>query len=108
MTRRTFSRSLDVAIFATIAIVLAALIALLASNLCFQYINYRDGINRALTEAGVVDHGSILTYSRAWDFAVAKTSALFLSFLLAFTGALYVLRSTEVRFDASVEQGNFR
>jgi hypothetical protein len=108
MTRQKFSNSLDIAIFAAVAIVLLALLALLASNLSFQYGNYRDGIKLALADPKFIDHPSILTYSRAWDFAVAKTSALFLSFLLIFTGAMYVLRSAESRVELSAEKGELR
>ncbi len=108
MPRRSFSNSLDVAIFAAVAVVLLSLIALLATNLAFQYFNYRDGITFALADPKVIDHAIVLTYSRAWDFAVAKTSALFLAFLLVFTGALYVLRSAEVRFEASADKGGFK
>lgn len=108
MTKRSFSNSLDIGIFAAVGVVLLALIALLASNLAFQYLNYRDGIKFALADPKFIDHASILTYSRAWDFAVAKTSALFLSFLMIFTGALYVLRSAESRFEALAEKGELK
>lgn len=108
MARRSFSDSLDIGIFAAVAVVLLALVALLATNLSFQYVNYRDGIKFALADPKFIDHASVLTYSRAWDFAVAKTSALFLSFLLIFTGALYVLRSAESRFEASAEKGEWK
>ena len=64
-------------------------------NLWFQYVNYQEGIRVALEGSVGADHASILTYARAWDFAVVKTSGLFVSFVLVFTGALYVLRAGE-------------
>nr|WP_067286657.1 hypothetical protein [Marinobacterium profundum] len=102
------TNKLDIAIFSAVALVLLCLIALLASNLIFQYSNYRDGIGMALADPKYIDHASILTYSRAWDFSVAKTSALFLSFLLIFTGALYVLRAAESKVELNAEQGDFK
>lgn len=106
MPRLDFSKRLDVAIFAAMTVVLLSLLALLASNLAFQYLNYRDGIRLALADSQYIDHASILTYSRAWDFAVAKTSALFLSFLLVFTGAIYVLRTGDITYALGVEKGD--
>jgi len=108
MTRKPFSNTLDVAIFTAVGIVLLALFALLSSNLVFQYLNYRTGIRLAESNQASIDHTIILTYSRAWDFAVAKTSALFLSFLLIFTGALYVLRSAESRYEVTAEKGDWK
>ena len=108
MTKLAFSKRLDVAIFAAVAVVLFALLVLLAFNLVFQYLNYRDGVRFALADPKYIDHASVLTYSRAWDFAVVKTSALFLSFLLIFTGALYVLRVGETNFELSAEKADFK
>lgn len=108
MNKLAFSKRLDVAIFAAVAVILLALLVLLAFNLIFQYLNYRDGVRFALADPKYIDHASVLTYSRAWDFAVVKTSALFLSFLLIFTGALYVLRVGETNFELSAEKADFR
>lgn len=108
MSNLSFSKRIDAAIFAAVALVLLSLIALLASNLAFQYLNYRDGIKFALADPKYIDHASVLIYSRAWDFAVVKTSSLFLSFLLIFTGALYVLRVGETNFQLAAEKGDFK
>ncbi|MEQ5856521.1 hypothetical protein [Halomonas sp. BN3-1] len=107
MGRRLLNK-LDIAIFGAVAVLLLSLIAILVSSLLFQYSNYRDGIEIASADHQYVDHASILTYSRAWDFAVAKTSALFLSFLLIFTGALYVLRTAESRVELEATKGEFK
>jgi len=108
MSKLSFSKQIDAAIFAAVAVVLLSLLALLASNLAFQYLNYRDGIKFALSDPKYIDHASVLIYSRAWDFAVVKTSSLFLSFLLIFTGALYVLRVGETNFQIATEKGDFK
>jgi cytochrome c biogenesis factor len=42
-----------------------------------------------------LDHAAVLSYSRAWDIAVMKTSAMCCGFLLTFLGALYVLKSRD-------------
>lgn len=98
----------DVAIFVAVVVVLFCLLALLVFNLTFQYLNYNKGIEFALANPKHIDHSSVITYSRAWDFAVVKTSSLFLSFLLVFTGALYVLRTGDTNFELKAENANFR
>jgi hypothetical protein len=76
---------------------------LCVANLLFQGHNYYTGINSALSVPNAIDHTIVLTYSRAWDFAVQKTSSLFLGFTLVFIGALYVLRIADARFALSAE-----
>lgn len=48
----------------------------------------------------------VLAFTRAIDFAIVKTSALFLGFILAFLGALYVLRTGSVAFALEAHSGN--
>jgi hypothetical protein len=84
-----------------VAIILLFTVVLLSVNLAFQHQNYQAGIVRAL-KADNIDHAAILTYTRAWDFAVAKISSMFLAFCLILIGALYVLRSATVAYSLSV------
>ena len=100
----------DKTIFLAMAIVLIVLVACMISNLRFQYRNYEKGIETArdTTSPHQVDHAALLSYSRAWDFAVVETSALFLSYLLMFTGAIYVLRVSKSDFQLSAEKGDFK
>lgn len=100
----------DKAIFLAMSILLIVLVACMISNLRFQYRNYEKGIETArdTTSLHRVDHAALLSYSRAWDFAVVRTSALFLSFLLMFTGAMYVLRVGKTDFRLSVEKGDLK
>lgn len=102
------SNRFDAAIFVTITLVLLALFVLLASNLFLQFLNYKAAITVALDNPKVIDYASVLSYSRAWDFAVVKTSALFLSFLLIFSGALYVLRAGETNFELTAKNADFK
>lgn len=72
-------------------------IGLLTLNLAFQYRNYDAGISAALTSDSI-DHAVVITYTRAWDFAVAKVSSIFLAFCLILVGALYVLRAATASY----------
>ncbi len=87
---------LDRYIFGIMTLILAFLSVLLYQNLNAQRANYRDGIAIALGDP--IDHAAALTYARASDAAVMKLSALFLGFLLIFTGALYVLRNATAQY----------
>ena len=87
---------LDWFIFTIMTLILGFLSILLYQNLIAQRTNYREGINIALGEP--IDHAAALTYARASDAAVMKLSALFLGFLLIFTGALYVLRNATAQY----------
>jgi hypothetical protein len=94
--------SLTLAIFVVVCLILLCLIGLLGFSLYFQHNNYSNGVLAAL-RGQRSDHNSIITYSRAWDFAVVKTSSLFLAFMLIFVGALYVLRVSESRYGFTLE-----
>lgn len=97
----------DRRIFWIMTVLLAAQLVLLCGNLWFQYHNYATGIALAREAGASSDSVSlILVYSRAWDFAVVKTSALFLGFLVFYSGALFVLRSAEAAYELSVTQGS--
>lgn len=87
---------LDRYIFGIMTLILAFLSILLYQNLIAQRANYRNGITIALEDP--IDHAAALTYARASDAAVMKLSALFLGFLLIFTGALYVLRNATAQY----------
>ena len=96
---------LTIALFAVVTILLSCVVVLLVFNLYVQSTHYNQGINRALNETAVqrTNHVIILTYARAWDFAIIKTTALFLAFALVLVGALYVLRTADDRFALTVE-----
>jgi hypothetical protein len=72
-------------------------VTLLSVNLAFQYRNYNAGISAALG-ADSINHAVVITYTRAWDFAVVKVSSIFLAFSLIMVGALYVLRAATVSY----------
>ena len=83
--------SLDWRLFLVVSLILTAITALFVIGLFVQWRGYNAGLQVALTDP--VDHGAALSYSRGLDAAIIKSSALFLGYLLVFTGALYVLRS---------------
>ena len=102
------NRKQDVAIFLIVVVLLVVIVSLFVANLWFQYDNYREGIRIALEDPAGPDHGSVVAYARSWDFAVVKTSGLFMSLLLAFTGVLYVLRAGEAAFQLEAEHSEFK
>lgn len=91
------SDSLDWRIFLIVSAIVAILMSLFVLGLMTQWQSYHAGINAALDDP-IKDHAAILSYNRALDAAIVKTSALFLGYLLVFTGALYVLRSASVTY----------
>ena len=94
------------ALFRIVTALLGFQIVLLGGNLWFQFRNYATGIRLAEQAGATADIVSlILIYSRAWDFAVTKTSALFLGFVVIYLGALYVLRSADSAYEVTLNQG---
>jgi hypothetical protein len=96
---------LDWRIFGIVSAIVLMLVTLFVLGATIQYKSYQAAINSALAEP-LKDHAAILSYNRARDAAIVKTSALFLGYLLVFTGALYVLRtaSTSYRFGVKTER----
>jgi hypothetical protein len=97
-------------LFKVVTIVLALVGVLLIAGLAIETWSYYGGIHAATTiplgsTANQVDHAAIITYARGLGAAFIKTSALFLGFILIFTGTLYVLRTAEASFDLQVSQG---
>ena len=92
-----FSASLDRSLFLIVCVMLLFTVSLLTVNLAFQYRNYHAGISGALG-SDFIDHAVVITYTRAWDFAVVKVSSIFLAFCLIMIGALYVLRAATVSY----------
>src|SRR5689334_3627550 len=96
-TKHLFSARIDKSLFLIVVVILVFTVVLLSVNLTFQQRNYRAGITAAL-KADQIDHAVIISYTRAWDFAVAKISSMFLAFWLILIGALYVLRSATITY----------
>lgn len=97
----------DKAIFLVIVAVLTAIVVLLFVSLWFQYAQYSSGVD-AVAQGKQINHVALLVYSRAWDFAVIKTSSLFLSFLLIFAGAIFVLKKAVGSLSGGAEYGTFK
>lgn len=98
---RPFSASLDRSLFLIVCVMLLFTVSLLSVNLAFQYRNYHAGISAALG-SDMIDHAVVITYTRAWDFAVVKVSSIFLAFCLIMVGALYVLRVATVSYSLTL------
>lgn len=98
------NKTLDNKLFAVVTTMVFFVMTMLGINLHFQYSNYKKGIELVEDHGSSrpSDHATLLTYSRAWDFAVVKTSTLFLAFMLIFLGALYILRVAEVSYSLSI------
>lgn len=104
---RPFSARLDRSLFLIVAIMLLFTVALLTVNLVFQHRNYSAGLSTALRSESI-EHAVVITYTRAWDFAVVKVSSIFLAFSLIMIGALYVLRAGSVSYSLTVANQSHR
>jgi len=90
------------ALFAVVCCALVFLGCLIVACLFVSSRDYQLGIHAAL--AGLSpNHSALLTYVRAWDFAVVKFSTVFLGFGIILIGALYVLHQAEAGFQMSVD-----
>jgi flagellar basal body-associated protein FliL len=95
-------RRLDIALFILTAVLLLAVVFLLAWSLNAELGNYKVAIDREIHRQ-TIDHAVILSYSRAWDFAVVKTGGLFLGFVQVLLGAVYLLRAATTAYSLAVE-----
>lgn len=89
-------------LFVVVCCALVFLGGLVVACLFVSNRDYQLGINAAIAGQSP-NHLAILTYSRAWDFAVVKFSTVFLGFGIILIGALYVLRQAEAQFLMSVD-----
>lgn len=92
-----------------LAILSLTVVGILITNVTFQCINYSGIINNHITKSSTPNYALILAFSRALDFAVMKTSTVFIGFLLAIVGALYVLRIGSSGYNLTIDApGNTR
>jgi hypothetical protein len=103
-------------LFRVVSVILVFVGCLLVAGLVIQTISYYGGLQAAAAVGSVpagaasrpvdlVDHAAVITYARGLGAAFIKTSALFLGFILIFTGTLYVLRTAEAAFNLQVSGG---
>ena len=101
-------KHLDLAITTMVVITVLLLFLILLASLFIRYVNHREGINTALSYLPV-DHSAVLSYLSSFDIGIIKISAIFISFLIIFTGSLYLLRLEKSKFYTSTEaQGNLK
>jgi hypothetical protein len=100
------SASLDRHLFLIVSLILAVLGLLCISSLAVQVRTYMGAIGQMQNQAGTPQGtAAILDFTRALDAAIIKTSALFLGYLLVFTGALYVLRIATAQYQLNIKSG---
>ena len=92
---------LQLVLMVVVGLLLLIEVGLLMIGIYLPWKYYTSGFQATLN-AQFIDHAAVLGYGRAFDFVFLATAALISSFLLIFTGAFYVLRSSSVSFDASV------
>ena len=96
---------LDVLLFLLVSLAAAYVFALLSYSLYSQLQTYATATQRAISDPSRGDV-VVLAFTRAADFAIVKTSVVLLGFILAFFGALYVLRTASVGFKMRVGVGH--
>ncbi len=100
------SASLDRRLFLIVSVILAVLGLLCIGSLSVQVHTYMGAIAQMQNQSGTPQEtAAILDFTRALDAAIIKTSALFLGYLLVFTGALYVLRIATAQYQLNVKSG---
>jgi outer membrane protein OmpA-like peptidoglycan-associated protein len=99
-----WSSKLDPLLFGAVVSAGAYVFALLSYSLYVQTHTYAAATQRAISDPSKGDI-VLLAYTRAADFAIVKTSVVFLGFILTFVGALYVLRAATSDFSLNVKSG---
>lgn len=106
-TRAQVNNVLTAALFVAVAVVLLATLVLLAVNVTRQMSTHSSAITAAMELGGA--NGSILalSWARALDFAVLKSSTVFLGFTLVLLGALYLLKVFDTVFAVNASAHEF-
>lgn len=104
VSTRERAHDLDRHLFLVVLLVLLLIVGLMIVSLVFQLRAYSHGLELAVNH-GQPNHAAIIVYARSLDTAIAKSSAIFLGFLLVFTGALYVLRQSRETYKLTAEVG---
>jgi len=99
-----WSRKVDVLLFAIVSLAAVYVFALLSYSLYVQIHAYSSATQRAIADTARGDV-VVLAFTRAADFAIVKTSVVFLGFILTFFGALYVLRVASASFSMKASFG---
>ena len=108
LVKEKIKKHLDLTIVIMVAATVILLFLILSASLFIRYVNHREAINAALSYPPV-DHSAVLVYLSSFDIGNIKISAIFISFLIIFTGSLYVLRLEKSKFYALTEaQGNLK
>lgn len=96
----------------TLLLVVTAIIAIIAVLMIFtyiiQYFQARQLSAFLIAQKTVNPSATIIVGFQVTQSALLQISSFFLSFILIFVGALYVLRAAQSSFSASAEGGGFK
>jgi hypothetical protein len=101
------SQRSDRALFVIVTIILGVIALMMAGSFAFQYGATRDFAAQA-ARGPKPDPVLALTALRFAEASLLRISTFFLSFVLIYVGALYVLRSAQTSYSASVEGGGIK
>jgi hypothetical protein len=96
----------DRRIVVTVCALLGLLSLLTLACLVMEWTQYHQAIEIAIKQSPP-DHAAGISYARALDAAIVKTSSLMLAFIVVFVGALYVLRTTSAAFNLGLAGQGF-
>jgi len=108
ITNKITKKWLDIGLFTAVAFSLIAVGVMLFWNIHTQFTNYAVAIDSALDGERKIDLSAVIAYTRSWDFAIIKTSSLFISVIIILIGLMYVLRSSESSFKISSQSDWFK
>ncbi|WP_448634599.1 hypothetical protein [Pedobacter panaciterrae] len=109
-SKRIFLHLIDYILVSVVVIILAIIGTVLLRNLNSLNSSYETVINQALKEAPKSEvekagnYSTLLAFSRAKDFSNMKASAMFVGFLLIFTGALYLIKVFNLSYAINVNK----
>lgn len=112
MNRAIPFRFIDYILIMVVIAILVIIGTVLIQNLNALNSSYEIVINQALKDAPKSEvekagnYSSLLAFSRAKDFSNIKASAMFVGFLLIFTGALYLIKVFNQSYEINVNRAD--
>jgi len=110
MSKENFLRLIDYILVAVVVFILAIIGRVLIRNLNALNSSYETVINQMLKDVPKSEvekarnYSTLLAFSRAKDFSNMKASAMFVGFLLIFTGALYLIKVFNLSYAINVQR----
>ncbi len=91
-TNKGNQAKIDNLILTVLVLVIGFTMFLLVQNLLTQKKVYTDALISVQQSPTIITPNAVLAYSRSMDFAITKTSAIMMGFVLIFTGALLLFK----------------